>query len=523
MAGAAGFRSSLRARLAAAPSAMKAAIVGLPERLRAFWPTLRQRLDSLTVRVLAYSTIWALIGLLILGVVISSLYTAGAERNMQDLLRTQLYSLINSISVNPTDKSLQGDPPLNDLAFQQPGSGWYWEAIPLGDYKAEKRMSDNMVGVDVPSVSGAEVPFNPRFERYYATTDSAGNNVRVAEAEISVEEDTGDEVTDLSQSDSADSVYRSVRFRMIGNHNTVEQDVALFNRSLYFALALFGAGSLVLNALVILIGLRPLDGVRRSLADIRDGRAEKLDENLPLEIQPLAHEVNALIEGNRRVMERARMQVGNLAHSLKTPIAVLLNDADQMQAPHGDLVRSQAEIMRGQVQSYLNRARIAAQRDSILARTEAEPVLERLVRVMRKLNPDTTFDLSVPRGLRLAMEAQDVEETIGNLVENAARFARSRIAITAAPASKGVVGDDPARRGWASIIIDDDGPGLEPDQIKEAMKRGRRLDESKPGTGLGLSIVSEIVAEYKGVLQLSRAPGGGLRAELVLPAIGREN
>lgn len=218
------------------------------------------------------------------------------------------------------------------------------------------------------------------------------------------------------------------------------------------------------------------------------------------------------------------MQVGNLAHSLKTPIAVLLNDADQMQAPHGDLVRSQAEIMRGQVQSYLNRARIAAQRDSILARTEAEPVLERLVRVMRKLNPDTTFDLSVkPHGLRLAMEAQDVEETIGNLVENAARFARTRIAISAISAPKGVVGDDPARRAWASIIIDDDGPGLEPDQIKEAMKRGRRLDESKPGTGLGLSIVSEIVAEYKGVLKLSRAPSGGLRAELVLPAIGREN
>ena len=238
----------------------------------------------------------------------------------------------------------------------------------------------------------------------------------------------------------------------------------------------------------------------------------------------MAQEVNALIDSNRRVVERARMQVGNLAHSLKTPIAVLLNDAEQMQAPHGELVRSQAEIMRGQVQSYLNRARIAAQRDSILARTEAEPVLERLVRVMRKLNPDIEFALSIRQpGLRLAMEAQDVEETIGNLVENAARFARERIAIAAAAAPKGVGGDDPARRAWIRIVIDDDGPGLEPDQIQEAMKRGRRLDESKPGTGLGLSIVSEIVSEYKGVFSLSRAPSGGLRAELVLPGMGREN
>jgi len=510
--------------VAARFSAFRTGLASLPSRLHAYLPALRQRLRSLTVRVLLYTTLWAVIGLVIIGVVISNLYKQGAERNLQDLLRTQLYSVVNSISIDPQDKSLQGDPPMNDLAFQQPGSGWYWQAIPLGDYKAGKRESDNMAGIEVATPPNTEVPFNARFERYYAARDSAGNDVRVSEAEISVEEDTGDDVSDLSQDAASEAVYRSVRFRMIGNHAVIDQDVAQFNRSLFFALALFGAGSLALNALVILIGLRPLDGVRRSLSDIRDGRAERLDGDLPLEIQPLASEVNALIESNRRVMERARMQVGNLAHSLKTPIAVLLNDADQMQPPHRDLVKSQAETMRGQVQSYLNRARIAAPRDSILARTEAEPVLERLVRVMRKLNPEIAFELSVkPQGLRLAMEAQDVEETIGNLVENAARFARSRIVISAAPAPKGLAGDDPVRKVWARIVIDDDGPGLDPDQIKEAMKRGRRLDESKPGTGLGLSIVSEIVSEYKGVLELSRAPSGGLRAELVLPAIGREN
>jgi signal transduction histidine kinase len=508
---------------AARLSALRTGIAGLPGHVRAYLPILRQRLHSLTVRVLLYTTLWAVIGLVIIGVVISNLYKQGAERNLQDLLRTQLYSVVNSISINPQDKSLQGDPPMNDLAFQQPASGWYWQAIPLGDYKTDKRESDNMAGIDVATPPNTEIPFNARFERYYAARDSAGNDVRVSEAEISVEEDTGDDVSDLTQ-DATEAVYRSVRFRMIGNHAVIDEDVAQFNRSLFFALALFGAGSLALNALVILLGLRPLDGVRRSLSDIRDGRAERLEGELPMEIQPLANEVNALIDSNRRVMERARMQVGNLAHSLKTPIAVLLNDADQMQVPHRDLVKSQAEIMSGQVQSYLNRARIAAQRDSILARTEAEPVLERLARVMRKLNPDTTFELSVkPQGLRLAMEAQDVEETIGNLVENAARFAKKKIVISAAPAPSGVVGDDPMRKGWARIVIDDDGPGLDPDQIKEAMKRGRRLDESKPGTGLGLSIVSEIVSEYKGVLELSRAPSGGLRAELVLPAIGREN
>jgi signal transduction histidine kinase len=191
-----------------------------------------------------------------------------------------------------------------------------------------------------------------------------------------------------------------------------------------------------------------------------------------------------------------------------------------MAPSHKNLVKSQAEIMRGQVQSYLNRARIAAQRESILARTEVEPVLERLVRVMRKLNPDKSFSLSVkPKGMRLAMEAQDLEETIGNLVENASRFAKGSVSLDAAPAPPGMKGMDVSRKSWTLITIEDDGPGLEPDEIKEAMKRGKRLDESKPGTGLGLSIVAEIVSEYQGAFSLSRAESGGLRAELILPAI----
>jgi signal transduction histidine kinase len=176
--------------------------------------------------------------------------------------------------------------------------------------------------------------------------------------------------------------------------------------------------------------------------------------------------------------------------------------------------------MQAQVQSYLNRARIAAQRDSILARTEARPVLERLIRVMRKLNPDVRFDLSVkPANLLFAMESQDVEETIGNLLENAGRFAKSGVHVRAMPAPSGSTGSDQARRKWILLQVEDDGPGLDEDEIKEALKRGRRLDESKPGTGLGLSIVTEIVSEYQGNFVLRRAVSGGLLAELVLPAV----
>jgi signal transduction histidine kinase len=477
------------------------------------------RLNSLTARVLIYTTIWSAFAIVIMGFVISTLYERSAEKGLHDLLRAQLFSAINSVSIDATTHKLTGSPQMSELGFQQPASGWYWIVQPLGDYKTEPLTSLNYSGVEVPTLPNSVIPFNQRFERYYGTIDSAGNPVRVAEAEISLDEEAADD-SDAETTDMPDPVYRIVRFRMIGNHKVVEEDVAAFNRNLYLALGLFGAGSLGLNALVILLGLKPLDRVRNSLSRIRNGEAERLDEDLPREIQPLAHEVNALIDSNKRVMERARMQVGNLAHSLKTPIAVLLNDANQMHAPHNTLVRSQAEIMQAQVQSYLNRARIAAQRESILARTEAEPVLERLARVMRKLNPGKSIAMTVrPKGLRLAMEAQDLEETIGNLLENASRFAKREVKLSVARAPAGVKGEDPSRKGWALITIEDDGPGLEPEQIKEAMKRGKRLDESKPGTGLGLSIVAEIVSEYQGAFSLSRAENGGLKAELILPAI----
>ena len=310
---------------------------------------------------------------------------------------------------------------------------------------------------------------------------------------------------------------------MVGNRDVLEKDIDDFSGSLYLALAGFGFGSLLLNAAAILIGLKPLDRARKALEKIRAGESEQLDGDFPREILPLASEVNALIDSNRRIVERARMQVGNLAHSLKTPIAVLLNESRLLAAPQGDLVKTQAEAMQSQVQSYLNRARIAAQRESVLARTEAQPVFERLVRVMRRLNADKQFPLRVdPPGLVLAMEQQDVEETVGNLLENAARYARTTVAIRVSNAPADMRGSDDARKSWIVIEVEDDGPGLEPDEIREAMKRGKRLDESKPGTGLGLSIVSEIASEYQGTFGLSRGSSGGLLARLVLPAVTKD-
>ncbi|MDO1581576.1 ATP-binding protein [Rhizobium oryzicola] len=456
---------------------------------------------SVTARVLMLATAWSALALVVIAIVISALYAKSAERAFTDLLRAQLYNVVNSITIGE-DNSLAGNPQLGDLRFSQPETGWYWIVEPLGTFAATPLSSSSLGRSNIAVPSILNVPFNNRYERFYPATDAYGNHVLVAETEVVL-----------------DSDGRAARFRVSGNLSVVDEDIQAFTRSLYIALVLFGVASLIVNGFAILFGLRPLDDARRALEKVRRGEAERLEGEFPREVHSLTGEMNALIDSNRRIVERARMQVGNLAHSLKTPIAVLLNEARLLDKSQAEVVRSQAEAMQSQVQSYLNRARIAAQRESMLARTEAEPILERLVRVMRRLNPDKTFDLSAaPPGLALAMEQQDVEETVGNLLENAARHSNTGVWLTATPA---VVpeGADAGRRNWVEIIVEDDGPGLDPHEIKEALKRGRRLDESKPGTGLGLSIVGEITREYQGQLELSRGARGGLKAKLILPGL----
>lgn len=458
---------------------------------------------SLTARVLLLATIWAVIALVAIAFVISQLYRNGSERAFADLLRAQLNSVINSVSIDANGQ-LTGRPQLGDLVFDQPNSGWIWLVEPLSNISGPRIASISIgeSGLHTPPIEA--LPFDQRYLRYYPGEDGSGNQLEVVETEVEL-----------------DSQGRAARFRVAGNRAFLDAEIAAFSNNLYLALAIFGVGSLLVNAIAILYGLRPLDHARRALGRIRAGEADQLDGAFPREIAPLAGEINALIDANRRVVERARMQVGNLAHSLKTPIAVLINEARDMAPAHAQLVRTQADTMQAQVQTYLDRARIAAQRGSVLARSEAAPVIERLVRVMAKLHRRIDFSADIdPRDVVLAMESQDLEEALGNLIENAARFARAKVIVRlhTVPLPASAQKADGQRRMFR-IDIDDDGPGLDESGMAEAVKRGRRLDETKPGTGLGLSIVGEIASEYKGSFSLARAASGGLSARLTLPGI----
>lgn len=460
---------------------------------------------SLTARVLIIATLWAVIALFVVAVLISTLYRSGVERSFRELLRAQLYNVINSISLGEAGE-LNGTPQLGDLRFTQPGSGWYWIVDIIEGGQADRAASVSLSGQNVAIADVADVPFNNRYERVYRSTDNNGRNVLVSETEVLLGEKG-----------------EVARFRVMGNQADVDTDVTAFSRQLFLFLAVFGIGSLLVNAIAILFGLRPLDRIRRSLEEIRAGKTEALQGSFPREIAPLTDEVNALIDNNRRVVDRARMQVGNLAHSLKTPIAVLLNEARNMAPDQARLVGEQATAMQNQVQHYLDRARIAAQQNSVLVRTDTTQTLQRLVRVMERLNHDIAFQLQLPATVPdLAMERHDVEELFGNVLENASKWAQDAIRISVEKAQMEVVDAAKAEpQTWLDICVEDNGPGMPDDHLVEAMKRGKRLDESKPGTGLGLSIIKEIAGEYKGSVELDRSPLGGLRVRLRLPVAVR--
>ena len=281
-------------------------------------------------------------------------------------------------------------------------------------------------------------------------------------------------------------------------------------------LAALGIGLVIATTAQIRWGLRPLDNVRRGLAALRSGKETRFEGPFPAEIQPLAKELNALLESNQEIIERARTQVGNLAHALKTPLSVITNEARAGSGPLAGKVTEQAELMRTQVNHYLERARIAARSKVIGAVTEVEPVVDGIVRAMDRIHEDRGIDLGadVAKGALFRGEKQDLEEIVGNLVDNACKWAKAEVSVTvsyAAPA-------DEETPGRLTLMIDDDGPGLTEAERVEATRRGRRLDETKPGSGLGLSIVTELVGLYEGRFRLDRSPLGGLRAEVELPA-----
>ena len=446
---------------------------------------------SIASRLFLAAAFWSAAILIVAGIGLSALNARSTEDNFDDTLELYAKALVANVAGAEEGRPVaQPDVgPQFELAF----SGWYWQIARLD--KPEIRTSKSLFGTQLAalpeSAAGAD-----NFYRGYET-GPGDKPLRVIERII----DGGDEGRYLIQVAANADVMRA---------QVVQFEYALSATFLALAAVLIGS-----TALAVRFGLRPLRRLRDGLIAIRRGEAERIAGEYPQDLAPLASELNLLLDANREVVRRARTQVGNLAHALKTPLSVIVNEAEAGSPTLAEKVREQAELMGRQVTFYLDRARAAARAGSIGVAAEFTPVLDGLLRTFQKLYRDRglTFESAGAQNLRFRGEAQDLADLVGNLLDNAGKWAKSRVLVT----SEREAAPDPAGRSYFRVHIDDDGPGLDPSARAAALERGRRLDESRPGSGLGLSIVVDLATNYGGALELADSPLGGLRATLRLP------
>ncbi len=455
------------------------------------------RVNSLAFRLLASSSAIALVLLVSASLLLNAIFQQALEHNFDLRLKAALDGILANVALADDGQiKLQG--PVADARFALPLSGWYWQVTsPTGGQRllaSPSLLDQQLEPVPVDAARDLDGVAS------YSTRDSSGNLLRVMDQRIKLFNQNAD-----------------YEFLVSGNFDELKAEVASFQQTLYLVMALLGAALLGAIFAQVRFSLRPLQEMQHQLNDIRGGKIELLPDHFPEEIQPVADELNLLVQSNFEIIDRARMQVGNLAHALKTPISVLANESRNSTTPLAIKVREQIDAMRDHVNLYLDRARRAARAQAIGSVTEVEPVLQSLARTLQRINADRGLSITVqaPAGLRFRGERQDLEEMVGNLMDNACKWAKSSVIVKAASLPRPA--DD--ARGWLLITVEDDGPGIPADQRAEALKRGRRLDETKPGSGLGMSIITETAGMYSGMLDLAAASSGGLRANLRLPAL----
>ncbi len=460
------------------------------------------RLNSLAFRLFVTAAAWTLLVLPITAIVLISVYRGGVERGFDARLNLYLTTLVTqSLTDNVTQ--LDSPPNLGEPLFNLPLSGWYWQIKPLSEIDTENIQSNSLIDATfvLPSELGLEVGENQLRAGYVAGPEN--QQLRVVEREIT-----------LGDGQHA----KKYSYAVAGDAFEIADEISRFQWMLSIALTLLGLGLVLATFFQVKFGLRPLRAIEKGLTSIRSGEAENLTGEFPAEIEPLQKELNALIQSNRNVVERARTHVGNLAHALKTPLSVITNEANVNDPNFSRKVLEQAVTMREQIDHHLDRARMAARVGVISSVTEVNPVLQSLTHALQRIYEEKGIELQVscPPGAKFQGEKHDLEEMLGNLLDNACKWANSRIALVVK--LSGESDKKALRYDQLMIFVDDDGPGLEMNKREEAIIRGLRLDESKPGTGLGLSIVAELSHLYKGSFKLDESPLGGVRAELILPA-----
>jgi signal transduction histidine kinase len=469
------------------------------------WPSLTGRASSLSARLFLSATVLVVAILFVTGIALSSLYQQAVERSFDRRLNLYLRTLIAEVAP-PEDADDKTQPTLGEPLFELPLSGWYWQVVRIDSgkradpSKPDERASRSLWDRKLPKLEEQGIALNATGVRIGYLTGPEDQQLRIVERLVDFGSDGRFLVT------------------IAGDATEIFEETRTFDFYLSATFVALTFGLLLSTLFQVRFGLAPLKRVTNGLYAIRSGKAERLDGDFPVEIAPLARETNALLDANKEIVERARTHVGNLAHAVKTPLSVIVNEAaSHGSEPFAAKVLEQANIMRDQVTHHLERARIAARLTAVTALTDITPVIDGLHRTMEKIHRDRDIEIEVrvAEPMKFRGERQDLEEMVGNLVDNACKWAQSQVVVEVL--AERLASDDPAP--MVRIIVDDDGRGLTADERAQVARRGQRLDETKPGSGLGLSIVAELARLYRGNLILGAAPTGGLRAELVLPAV----
>ena len=450
---------------------------------------------SLTRRLIWLAAAWILLALVIAALFLTQAFQESALRRLGNVLNETVDEIVVAAARTPRDQAV---PQIQDARTLRLLSGKYWAIAregPDGRLVMLERSrslwnSDLDTPPDLPerldAAFGDVISFN--------TVGPKGEPLRAAASMKSIPR--YDEPV----------VYLAALDR-----SNIDADTRQFATVTWIALLVMGFGLVSAVFIQVQVGLRPLYDLRNEIADVRKGKAARIGRSYPVEIQPLAEQVNRLLDHNQEVVERQRTHVGNLAHALKTPISVMMTEAGDAEGTLPELVRRQTKVMQGQVDHHLRRARAAARAAHGLGeKTDVPEVLDVLAVMIEQVFRDKAVEIDwrAPDGLAFLGERQDLQEILGNLIENAAKFSRRRVRVSAGPDGLGRL----------VAVIEDDGPGLPEAARAEVLKRGARLDEDAPGSGLGLSIVDDLTRAYGGRMRLGDSDMGGLKVVLELPA-----
>jgi len=450
---------------------------------------------SLTQRMIVISAVWIALLLGGGGYALDRVLTSAMTGNFDSGLEYVMTALIASAEVGPEGEAYLNRPPA-DQRFLEPNSGLYFQ-ISAVDRKPQA--GANPADLDFPSrslwdrrlqIRGNHRDFNVHV---YDSKEFPDEALRVVERDVRI----------------PGSPLRW-RFQVAQARDLLDEQISVLRKTIIRSFAILGVGLVILAALQAIYGLWPLRRVQKAIASIRSGQHSRIEESFPSEIEPLKQELNALLAHNENQAEEARRHAGNLAHALKTPLTVITNAATAKDPDLADLVCREATTMRRQVDHHLARARAIGRRSSAQARSDIWPSLESVERAVSRLYENVTVDLAGDKKASVRVERQDLDEMLGNLIENAAKYGGSRVFVTVKTTPRCV-----------ELEIEDDGAGIPEEERVSIFDRGARLDTGKPGTGLGLAIVRDVAEIYGGSIVLEESEDlGGLLARLKLPLCG---